>query len=218
MRELSPGVRSNGGIATIVGVLMLTSTTTQAFAPTPVKSPLSRMGRTAIAPQQQQIARSMVMDNYDPLDLTTSTSTSPIKSAERKSTDPKPVLQSFLEDNGIDFGKNTPMKAAAAAALMAVALAVLPFDADAAMSGGRMGGSYSSRPMTTRSMPRSSSYSRGGGGYSSGYSYSRRSTTIVSPTVVTPGYGFGYNPFFPGVYGGGTPGTIQIPERAQLHA
>lgn len=198
----SPFVRSDGAIATVVGVLLLSGTTmmTEAFAPTPVISPLSQMGRTVVNPQQQT-ARHMVMDNVDPLGLMASTTNFPTKAETRTSTDPTPVLLSFFENMDISIGNNVSMKAATAAAVMAMALALLPFDADAAMSGGRMGGSYA-RPMQTRSMPRSSSYGRGG--YSSGYSsYSRRSTTIVSPTVVTPGYGFGYNPFFPGVYGGG---------------
>jgi uncharacterized membrane protein len=95
-----------------------------------------------------------------------------------------------------------------ATAAMILALTVMPLDANAAMSGGRMGGSFSSSPRqsTTRSAP--SSYSRGySRGYSSGYS-SRPSTTIITPSI-SPGFGFGYNPFFSPVtpfYGG--PGVI----------
>merc|ERR1719261_2448261 len=81
-----------------------------------------------------------------------------------------------------------------------MALAFMPIqEADAAMSGGRMGGSYSApRQPISRPSP-SSSYTRGySSGYASGY-YSRPSVAI------TPGLGYGYNPFFGsgGVYYGG---------------
>ena len=51
---------------------------------------------------------------------------------------PKPVLFSFFEK----MAKDTNTKVAASA-LMVFALAFLPLNADAAMSGGRMGGSFS---------------------------------------------------------------------------
>lgn len=104
---------------------------------------------------------------------------------------PKPVLLSFVEDLASDDAR---MKLAAVT--MALALAFVPLNADAAMSGGRMGGSYSA-PRQSMSRPAPSSYSRGSRGYSSGY-YSRPSTTIITP-------GFGYSPFYNPVvpyYGG----------------
>eukprot|EP00980_Cylindrotheca_fusiformis_P023447 scaffold10490_cov129-Cylindrotheca_fusiformis.AAC.3 len=111
----------------------------------------------------------------------------------REPINPKPVLQSFVEEYFME--DKSHMKIAAAAA-MAFALAFLPINAaDAAMSGGRMGGSYSApRQSMSRPMPSSSrgysggGYYGGGGGYSRGY-YSRPSTTIITP-------GFGYTPFF----------------------
>jgi len=124
------------------------------------------------------------------------------QAADREPYNPKPVLLSFLENNLLSPDKDSNMKLATAAMIMAFAFS--PLDAaNAAMSGGRMGGSFSSspsRPSVTRSAP--SSYSRGySRGSSSGYN-SRPSTTIITP-------GFGYNPFYQPVtpyYG--NPGVI----------
>lgn len=118
---------------------------------------------------------------------------------------PTPVLISMFKD-AIDEnkgGENMGMKVTAA--LTAFALAFMPLDsAHAAMSGGRMGGSFSA-PRQSISRPSTSSYSRGfSSGYSSGY-MSRPSVTIA------PSYGgYGYSPFFspfspfmgPRLYGG----------------
>ena len=127
-----------------------------------------------------------------------------------KSTDPTPFFVSLFQnlvskDDGGKFNKQM------ATAAMVFALAFLPLqNADAAMSGGRMGGSFSSAPrQTTTRMAPSSSFSRGySRGYSSGY-MSRPSVTIA-PSI---GYGYGYSPFIspfgfgnPYVYGG--PGVI----------
>eukprot|EP00526_Cylindrotheca_closterium_P010791 CAMPEP_0113620404 /NCGR_PEP_ID=MMETSP0017_2-20120614/10396_1 /TAXON_ID=2856 /ORGANISM="Cylindrotheca closterium" /LENGTH=391 /DNA_ID=CAMNT_0000530065 /DNA_START=216 /DNA_END=1391 /DNA_ORIENTATION=+ /assembly_acc=CAM_ASM_000147 len=124
--------------------------------------------------------------------------------AQREPYNPKPALLSFLENimNGDNKDHDdSNMKMATAA--MVLALAFMPLDANAAMSGGRMGGSFSSsRPSVSRSAPSSASYSRGfSRGYSSGV-YSRPSATIITP-------GFGYNPFYSPVtpyYG--SPGVI----------
>ncbi|KAL3940361.1 MAG: hypothetical protein SGBAC_005089 [Bacillariaceae sp.] len=121
--------------------------------------------------------------------------------AQREPYNPKPVLLSFLENLNAD--KNSKMKMATAA--MVMALAFMPLDnANAAMSGGRMGGSFSSsssRPAMSRPAP-SSSYSSGySRGYSSGY-MSRPRTTVITP-------GFGYNPFYsPVMPYYGNPGVI----------
>jgi uncharacterized membrane protein len=103
---------------------------------------------------------------------------------ERQSTDPTPAL----------FGKGNAM--AAGAALVA-ALTMAPLPSDAAMSGGRMGGS-SFRPSASRSFsaPSARSYSQG---YSSGY-YSRPRTTIMP--LVAP-----ISPFY-SPYGYGSPGVV----------
>jgi uncharacterized membrane protein len=97
--------------------------------------------------------------------------------------------------------------AAGAAAALALVLALSPLAADAAMSGGRMGGSFSSPPRQSMSRP---SYGGGGSygrGYSSGFSsgYAMRPGITVAPIVpFSPFGGFGFgNPFY---YGG--PGVI----------
>jgi uncharacterized membrane protein len=114
---------------------------------------------------------------------------------------PTPILVSFLENLKTN---NTANSMKVATAMMAFALTFLPLNAEAAMSGGRMGGSFSSsRPSMSRP---SSSYNRGySSGYTSGYN-SRPRTTII-----TPGVGFGYNPYAMSPvmpYYGGGPGVI----------
>merc|ERR1712232_1371427 len=93
-------------------------------------------------------------------------------------------------------------------ALVAFGLAFSPIsDADAAMSGGRMGGSFSAPAPMVRSAP-SRSYSRG---YSRGY----RPSVTVAPSFGY--YGGGYNPFYnpfyspfagPRFFGG--PGVLSV--------
>jgi len=139
----------------------------------------------------------MVMDKPDPFAITDS-------DIERQSTDPTPFFVSLFENMTADKGKM-----AMAAAAMAFALAVLPLPSEAAMSGGRMGGSFSA-PRQTMSAPRSSSrgYSGGTRGYSGGYSsgyYSRPSV------IVAPGMGYGYSPFAAPItpfYGGPGAGVV----------
>jgi len=143
---------------------------------------------------------------------------------------PTPVLwsmaQEFLQKLRNNKNIQTDQKKIAmntqwVAAVAALALAFAPLqEADAAMSGGRMGGSFSSSsPRTTISRP-SSSYSRGG--YSSRAYRSARPSVTIAPTVVTPSYGYGYgspfvspfaspfgNPFYgPRVYG--SPGVLSV--------
>jgi len=97
----------------------------------------------------------------------------------------------------------------AAGAALVAALTMAPMASDAAMSGGRMGGSSFAAPSTSRSYSvpsSSSSYSRGfSRGYSSGY-YSRPSATVIAPTMplVAPISPF-YNPYS---YGYGSPGVV----------
>lgn len=130
----------------------------------------------------------------------------------KKSMNPTPVLvsawQSLVRSDG---SKENGMKLAAAA--MAFALAFLPLsNAEAAMSGGRMGGSFSA-PRQSISRPAPSSFNSG---YSRGFSsgYMSRPGLTISPGI---GYGYGYSPFmspfspfspFRGVYGG--PGVIAV--------
>ena len=159
------------------------------------------------------------MDKQDPLetmDIELAPPNHPHRhvGAEKHTTDPTPILvdlfqQALRGDSTHDVKQN--MKFVAAALAMALVLSPLP--SDAAMSGGRMGGSYS-RPAMSRSMPSPSrSY---GGGYSSGYSRSYSRPSIAITPVITPGIGYGYSPFvspfspFPGYYGGGYGGGAVI--------
>lgn len=122
---------------------------------------------------------------------------------ERRSTDPTPALATAWKH----FTGDNPTTSLAVAAALTMVLLFSPLTANAAMSGGRMGGSYSSP--STRSMP---SRSYGGGGYSQGFRsgyYSRPSVTIA-PTI-TPFGGFSpfYSPFaFPRPFFFGGPGVI----------
>lgn len=143
-----------------------------------------------------------------------------------KSTkNPTPVLVSMLqnlwdranEDDKLSTNDHQlpfPKPRILLAAFAAFCLAFSPLsDADAAMSGGRMGGSFSSSPAPVmRSAPRQSSYSPG---YSRGYRQVYRPSVTVAPSVGY--YGGGYNPFFnpfyspfagPRFFGG--PGVISV--------
>jgi uncharacterized membrane protein len=110
-----------------------------------------------------------------------------------KTTQPTPILSQAVS-NVANQAKIPLVTAATAAMLLSSSL-----PADAAMSGGRMGGSFSRSPSPSRSY--------GGGGRSSYYGggsrtyYSRPSTTIVAP-IVTPFYNPFYSPIVP-FYGGG---------------
>jgi uncharacterized membrane protein len=132
----------------------------------------------------------------------------PAPTLKRKSTDPTPVLFSLAQKM-----TKEPTMAVSAVAL-ALVLMLSPTSASAAMSGGRMGGSFpSQRSSSSRPMRPSSSYSGGsssyGGGYSRGSSFSRGfqsgygtglGTGLVSPF---------YSPFgFPRPMYFGGPGAI----------
>lgn len=124
-----------------------------------------------------------------------------------------PNTSNNRRNDGIGHGKSiqlTSMQLLAAAIAFAVAFTPLN-NAEAAMSGGRIGGSFpSSSPRSTISRPApsrsysspsssSSSYSRG---YSQGYSSGSisRPSVIVAPSI---GYGGGYSPFTtPRIYSG----------------
>jgi len=136
------------------------------------------------------------------------------KMQNSKSMNPTPVLVS-MSKNKFDPDKNskdiknriklTSMQLAAAAA--GFTLVFMPLSKADAISGGRMGGSFSSSPPPSISRPAPSSYSRGS---SSGYI--SRPGVLVDPTI---GYGGGYysplssiSPFTPRVYGG--PSVISV--------
>lgn len=123
---------------------------------------------------------------------------------------PEPVLAKLFQN----WRTNESSTSAMLMAGLVFALTMMPLPSDAAMSGGRMGGSFAASPApTTRSMPSSSS--RGYGSRSRSYSYTRgsyyatpRPSVTIAPSVGY-GYGYGLNPFGGGYYGGG-PGVIAV--------
>mmetsp|Transcript_24900 Transcript_24900/g.41252 ORF Transcript_24900/g.41252 Transcript_24900/m.41252 type:complete len:492 (+) Transcript_24900:60-1535(+) len=138
--------------------------------------------------------------------------------APRKSTDPVSVMEQTFQTI---FQQSAKSKHAAAFAAMTMLALAAPLPSYAAMSGGRMGGSFSSSSPSraaprTSNMPRSSSgsYSRGssggyGRGFTSGYASGLGTGYMTAPRI-------GYSPFVPsyprtyygGGYGGGGPGVI----------
>jgi len=131
--------------------------------------------------------------------------------SRERSTDPKPILLDFFQKSLGDDTHGSSIKPTMSfmVAALALALVLSPLPSDAAMSGGRIGGSYSPSSQS-RSMP-----SRGGGasrgGYSSGYSggYYSRPSVVIAPSI-----GYGYSPFISpfssGYYGGGYGGGAVI--------
>jgi hypothetical protein len=114
----------------------------------------------------------------------------------RKSTDPA----SAIEKTFSNVFKSAKTNQAALAAVTMLALAQ-PLPSNAAMSGGRMGGSFSSPAPRMSTTPRSSGgYSRGyggGGGYGRGYS-SGYATGLGAGYLTAPR--IGYSPFAPAIY------------------
>jgi uncharacterized membrane protein len=129
--------------------------------------------------------------------------------ARNPSYNPTPILFQWLQtlwlsaNDDLNGGNTMDMKSkaafqVAATAVMAMALTLAPLPSNAAMSGGRMGGSFSSSPRMSRPAP---SYG-GGGGYGGG----ARTTYYSRPSVtVMPSMGYGYNPMYAPTpfYGGG---------------
>ena len=194
-------------IITLAGLAFLaTPNHVSAFAPSPsaltrhpftAKSSSARFAPVILFEKESPEVRDRVMD----VEVTPS---SPIveKKEDNKLTDPAAsFFESLFQNLQNIFGNDQGSGLKIAALAMAVALAFLPLPSDAAMSGGRMGGSFSA-PSQSRSYS-GGSYSRGySQGYSSGY-YSRPSVTIAPSFGYSPfGFGFG-NPFY---YGG--PGAI----------
>jgi uncharacterized membrane protein len=108
---------------------------------------------------------------------------------KEKRTDPTPALFKVFQDAN-------QRNAMVASAALVTALSLAPLSSEAAMSGGRMGGSsFSSRPSVSRSYS-APSYSRG---YSGGY---YRPGLTIAPTIVSP-----FTPFY-SPYGYGAPGVI----------
>jgi uncharacterized membrane protein len=105
------------------------------------------------------------------IDDNKATAETPTSTLERKSTNPTPVLFSLAQKISQKMTQEPTMAVSAFA--LALVLMLSPTSATAAMSGGRMGGSFpSQRSSPSRSMRPSSSRSYGGG-YSRGPSYSR---------------------------------------------
>jgi uncharacterized membrane protein len=130
---------------------------------------------------------------------------------KRKSTDPTPVLFSLVQK----MMTQEPTMAVAAVAL-ALVLMLSPNSASAAMSGGRMGGSFpSQRSSSSRPMRPASSSSYGsssyGGGYSRGSSFSRGFQSGYGTGLgagISPFYSPFYSPFVPRPMFFGGPGAI----------
>ena len=132
----------------------------------------------------------------------------------KKSSNPKSVVELFLEN----FLNASRMKQATAIAVLM--LAMTPLSSNAAMSGGRIGGSFSApRSSTTRSLPSRSSYYGGGGysrgagsGFASGYATGLGAGYMSAPRVgfISPFVSpfFPPNPYYYGNIGGGGAGII----------
>merc|ERR1719436_2143594 len=142
-------------------------------------------------PSEELEMESDAMENNSSMKETDETTKSTDSLKKNKPLNPTPALFSFLEK----VKQQGPLAAIATMAL-ALALTLSPDSASAAMSGGRMGGSFSSsyRPTVSSYSPSRSSY---GSGYSTGYL--SRPSIRVSPF---------YNPFSyaysrPLMYGGG---------------
>lgn len=115
------------------------------------------------------------------------------------SKQPTPIVIDAIQQL---VGKDTPMHNVLPVAAFALAVAVLlgsPVPANAAMSGGRMGGSFSRSGGSgvTRMAPSTRSYN-----YYGGSSYYSRPSAIISAPIIVPFV----NPFPPVYYGG--PGVI----------
>lgn len=122
---------------------------------------------------------------------------------EKKSTDPKSALELFIPT----FLKNAKAKQATFMAILMLAMAPLP--SNAAMSGGRIGGSFSSPRSSTPSRSSYSSPSRGygrgyGGGAVSGFA-SGYASGLGAGYMSAPRFGFNpfVSPFYPRPYYGG---------------
>jgi uncharacterized membrane protein len=144
---------------------------------------------------------------------------SPNHSVPLSTTQPTPIVMQFLSKHAppatlpLWNSHHAILSMVTAAFIFSSSISFLPLPSDAAMSGGRMGGSFSR------------SYSGGGGGsrmrmaspsrsYSGGGSYyggGRPSTTIVAPIIspfATPFYNPFYSPIVPYYGGGGGVGAI----------
>jgi uncharacterized membrane protein len=141
---------------------------------------------------------------------------SPNHSVPWSTTQPTPILMQFLSKYAspatlplLNNHHHGILSMVTAAFIFSSSISFLPLPSDAAMSGGRMGGSFSRSYSggggggRMRMASPSRSYSGGGGG--SYYGGGRRSTTIVAPIIspfATPFYNPFYSPIVP-YYGGG---------------
>lgn len=211
--------------AAAVAILAVSTYTTSAFSPiispqaTTMQHRLMHISSTGGPMPMTSRLAPVRMSKLETVESLTTAMLKTEQEQEKKSMNPTPVLVSMLrdaldrqDDTALDttknISKNIQMTSPqwVVAAVTALALAFLPIqDANAAMSGGRMGGSFSaaprqsiSRPSTMRS---SSSYNRG---YSSSGYISRPG---ISSSIGYGSYGYYGNPFYssiagPRVYGG----------------
>ncbi|VEU36047.1 unnamed protein product [Pseudo-nitzschia multistriata] len=177
--------------------------------------PISRVFQSPpIMMSKTEISQGEPVENV--FDTETSALASLMENEENeKSLNPTPALVSILKnerekldatknDTGTNDAKLRGMQSVAAA--LAFALAFMPVsEADAAATGGRMGGSFSAAPRQTISRPaQMRTYSSPG--------YSARPRVTVAPSIGIGSYGYGYStPYFspyvspfagPRVYGG----------------
>jgi uncharacterized membrane protein len=145
----------------------------------------------------------------------------PNHSVPWSTTQPTPIVMQFLSKHAppatlpLWNNHHAILSMVTAAFIFSSSISLLPLPSDAAMSGGRMGGSFSRSYSgggggggRMRMASPSRSYSGGGGG--SYYGGGRRSTTIVAPIIspfATPFYNPFYSPIVP-YYGGGGVGAI----------
>jgi uncharacterized membrane protein len=184
----------------ILTALSLATAAAPSYAFTPAHmtgSGLRTMKRPLATPlwnsMQQQDDDNNIHHHHQDVDLTIEQ-----KRGTKTTAKGTPVLSRFLQENSTQRNKHGAMVASAA---LAAALSLGPMQADAAMSGGRMGGSSFSAPSTSRSY----SAPRGGGGYSS---YSRGPSIIAAPV---PYFGAPITPFYsPYSYGYGAPGVLAV--------
>jgi uncharacterized membrane protein len=179
-------------------LISLTATTinhVDAFAPAP--SMLRTANTVPLEQQQVKLSSLRFSNKKNEVEEQMMMQQQPAEKEKRKSTDPTPFFISMFQ-NAVNNDYSSNIKMATAA--MAFGLMLLPLPSEAAMSGGRMGGSFSAPRSRSMSAPRSSyGGGRGGGGYSRGYSggsYYSRPNVIVAPMMSPFGYGGG------GYYGG----------------
>lgn len=192
----------------MVVLAFLSSSNVEAFAPRPAATPhirsvpkmAPRIDPFSIArwERSNDVEAELVDDAFDAtLDSLKRMQMGQENPIKKKTMNPTPALFTYFQELS---GKHT---AFAAVVALALTLFLTPLPSMAAMSGGRMGGSFSAPRQSSGSVVPRSSYSRGfSSGYGGGY-YSRGPTIMVNPfPMVTP-----FTPFY-SPFGFGSPGVV----------